>query len=47
MVPIGDMMNHSNQNNVVYSYCQFTEGLTMVVNQDIPKGEELFTDYGK
>ena len=47
MVPFGDLMNHSQSNNIDFTYCEFSEALLMKSNQFIPKGFQLFNDYGK
>jgi hypothetical protein len=46
MVPFADMLNHSEDHNIEFSYQQKSEGFIFDAIKDIPKGTQAFGSYG-
>jgi len=46
LVPLADMLNHSNNANVIWGYDNTSHGFKMKATKDIKRGEECFDTYG-
>lgn len=46
LVPLADMLNHSNNANVTWGYDNTRHGFKMKATKDIKRGEECFDRYG-
>ena len=46
MVPVADMLNHASEPNVEWKYVDKLQGVQVVANREIKRGEEILMSYG-
>lgn len=47
LVPLGDMLNHSSNNNVTWSFDNHINCFTMIANKQIIENQSVYDTYGK